>query len=841
MNAARKWIRPLYLAGYAAFLLIAFGWLPALAGGRPDGELLFGALASPAQAARIGAFAPVLLAAAFWLGGPRSGLGRALLLPLIGIMLVALGPVLVGDFLPLSNVGRVAFALLLVVPLLFFRRGEIAGEDAEPVALDVGTLLSGAGLTLALFALQSRLALFGYGEAAEVHLVALVLLTTATVGALAIGLPLAKGGRTLAALAAVVAAAGCWIGLSELAPLTTNVGLDKLLRGFTLDLSQLGQLEGGALIAGRALVVSGFALGALVVGLRTRRSLASFALGAAVARLAWPYLPANVFAAGMPRLVELGVWIAVAGALPLVLRRLRREESWRRLPAAIGLLALFGGTFLIPRHDAKPLSPWLKFEAKALFEADSPLGWLAVETTKSETPVLTINRIALTPDAHQEAADAARLVTALDLMAANRLPDDPNPDVLLAGQLTLPRLEAFNAWREASGLDATLHWSAPWEAAQSRIRAILEDTWPLPAPLPFAEATAKLGGGEFDLVVVPMAFGPERTSMSADNPPRAAAPAFLPAWRGAAKDQPAVVWLSAEAPLAAAALSERVLLSGSDLDHLGVGLVHLFDTQGNDSALFQTGAPSAGPCALGRLGSQPEMRGIHDRAELFARLSKAADAPFLSALASLLEAQQRSSPWAAPLERFELDGDQLEALASATPKSPSHFERLVWNHLAEVLVAKRMPAESLAVLPGLLDSTGRWAELEYALARAELELMLNEDAAKLLRRLFDEERLGPLPLVELGNCLGQLGDWAGASAAFERALTILPGLHAIERQAAMASARAGLPGSIERIRALVDEDPDDSELAAYLQPGPMPPAPSGFDPNPLWGGLEADH
>lgn len=812
-----------------------------MAGGGPAGALLFGPLPVPLLAARLGALAPLLLAAALWLGAPRSGLGRALFLPLTGLWLVALGPVMTGNFLPLANVGRLAFALILLLPLVLFARGEERRSEGGPLVLELGAVLTGAGVTLALSALASRLALFTYGEAAEAHLAALVLLAMATVGALAIGLPFAIGGRTLVALAGVVAALGCWIGLAELAPLVSDGGLDKLLRGFGMDLSHVGQLDGGALVAGRALVVAGFGLGALIVGLESRRGLAGFCLGAALARLAWPYLPADAFAAGMPGVVELGVWAAVAGAAPQALLRLVRGAGWRRGLAAGGLAVLVGAAFAIPRPDAKPLSPWLRFEAEALYASDSPLGFLTVESTKSGTPVLTINRIALTPDAQQEAADSARLTAALDLLAANWQPGDPDPDVLFAGQLTLARLEAFDAWKAASGLEASLQWSAPWEADQDQIRPLLEEDWPLPDPLPFATAQAKVGSGEFDLVVVPMAFGPERNSMSADQPPRAAAPAWLPAWRGSERDQPAVVWLSAEAPLAAAPLTDRVLLAGSDLDHLGLGLVHLFDRERTGGLTVSSGAPTAGECALERLSTQPEVRGLTDRADLFRRLDSVGETPFLSALADILDGQERSSPWAAPLERFELDGEGLAALAAATPAEPTPFERLTWNHLAEVLVAKRMPAESLATLPGLLERAGRWAELEYALARAELELMMNEEAAGLLKRLFGEDRLGPRPLVELGNCLGQLDDWKGAAAAYERAHKLLPDQTAIDRMAAMAGARAGLPGSLERIRALLEEDPDDAELAAYLQPGPLPPPPAGFDPTPLSQGHENDH
>ena len=328
-----------------------------------------------------------------------------------------------------------------------------------------------------------------------------------------------------------------------------------------------------------------------------------------------------------------------------------------------------------------------------------------------------------------------------------------------------------------------------------------------------------------------MAFGPEISSLSAAAPPRAAAPAVLPIWHGADANQPSVVWLSAEAPLAGAHLGTEVIFGGSDLDQLGIGLV--YQLAGAPGRLWPTGASRSPANVLTRLAERPVARSLEDRSQLFARLASAGNDPFLAAVADLLAAQTTSSPWAAPLQRFELDSAALETLAAATTTPPGAFERLIWNFLAQVLRAKRMPAESLAVLPGLLERAGRWPELEYALARAELELMMTGEARLLLARLFAEERLGLVPLIEYGNCLGQDGDWALAAEVFGRARKLTPDDRGIERREAIAEARAGLPRAREHVQRLLDEDPDDAELALYLQPGPLPPAPPGFDPTPL--------
>ena len=835
MNLARTWIRPVYLAAYVAFLALCFDWLPPLAGAGRSSDLLFGHLQEPHHAALIASFGALLAAAAVLMAGPRKPAARALLLLLIGAALLPLGPLLSGATLPTGGTTRLILAAALLVPLLVFRKGEDPAEPRGPLALELGTLLSGTAVVWAFLILESRLVLFGTGDAAELHEHALLFAGLAGIGAFSFGLPMARGGRTLANLAALVVTVGALLGLFFLWPLASNQGLDGFLRHFGGDLSEVGRLEGGALIGGRALLVSAFAFGALVVGLNTRRSMAAFLIGVAVGRLFWPQLVESEGAAGAPQLARVAVALAALAGLPLCWNRLREAKGLARIGASTALVLLVAAAAFVPPRNTVPLSPWLRFEAEALFQVDDPLGLITVETTASGVPVLTIDRVALTPDGPQEAADAARLTAALDLMEANWEPGDPNPEVLFAGQLTLPRLEAFSAWQETSGHAARLRWSAPWEAHQAQIRPLLEASWPLSDPLPFDEARALVGSGRIDLVIVPMAFGPELSSLAGAAPPRAAAPAVRPIWRGAAANQPSVVWLSAHGPLAGARLSDSVLLGGADLDQLGLGLAHGLDDpkESGSKVLHPSGEPAEPAGALARLLQRPESRIRADRSELFARLTAAPGGPFLAAVSELLAIQTQSSPWATPLERFELSGDHLKTIADSTPKSPSGFERLVWNHLADVLVAKRMPAESLAVLPRLLERTGRWPELEYALARANLEVMETGQARVLLERLFQEQRLGLIPLIEYGNCLGQDGEWALAAEAYERALTLLPGERSIARRVAIAGARAGLPGALERIQALVAQDPEDAELAEYLQPGPLPPVPPGFDPNPL--------
>ena len=159
------------------------------------------------------------------------------------------------------------------------------------------------------------------------------------------------------------------------------------------------------------------------------------------------------------------------------------------------------------------------------------------------------------------------------------------------------------------------------------------------------------------------------------------------------------------------------------------------------------------------------------------------------------------------------------------------------------MVAKRMPGELFAYVPGLLESAGRWPELEYALSRAYLEMLMASDALELMDRLFAEGSLaerGPIALVEYGDALGQAGRYADALAAFTVAAELVPGEHQIARRMATYGVRVGAPGAVEQVEELLAEHPEDVELEAFLQAGPYPQPKAGFDPLPLGGG-HMDH
>jgi hypothetical protein len=867
LQPVSTWLRPLYLSAYAAFVLLLFGVLPPLAGGLPGAELLYGALGDPQLAARSSALAAPFLALGLWLAAPITVLGRALLLVLIAAAVFWLGPYITA--IPAGLTLRCCWAAVLLVPLLFARNPGPKARSQTFVPL-----VSGIAVALSMYVLSDRLHHFGYGEAYETHTRAIVLLLLAALGAVAFALPILGANRRqagadddpseaadgddssadtasksserlalhVATVGAVIAVLGAVLGLNTLFPLTSKIGLAEYLQHFGLDMSELGRLSATSLIAGRGLIGLAFGLGISIAAWPSRGHLALFVLGLGVGRWYVPKLfaritpepiPIGSFDTALPPLLEIALGVAVLAALWMALVWIRQDRHiWKAmLRVSLGALA-----FLLPRTslgtDAIPLSPWRPLETQAAYAIDSPFGLITAESHPSGQNLLVINGLTMTPPPDLANDDALALRAALDLVEANWQTGDPNPRVLLAGQLTQTRLDTFWAWKADTGREAELLWTVPWEAHLAALTDVLPGTWPL-APLPFAEAQAQIGLGHFDLVILPPALGRELSGISASQPPRATGGVVGVPYRGAGRDQPAVAWMSI-AGLASAALSERIVLSGTHPEALLVGtlqgLPHL------DADLFEApGARSESP-SLWSLGMhRPENRLRAQRAAFFERLA-ANGSPFEKALAAMMQKQAPSSPWDGALERIELDAADLSAMAAATATPPTAFQRLIWDQMASILVQKRMPGEALAVLPGLLEKTDRWPAVEFALGRTYLEMLMADEGTELLDRLFAEGHLtqrGVLTLVEYGDTLGQLERFEDALSAFEAAAAIVPGEVQIQRRIATYGVRVGREGALQQVQALIDADPDDDELRDFLGAGPYPAPEAGFDPTPL--------
>jgi cytochrome c-type biogenesis protein CcmH/NrfG len=82
----------------------------------------------------------------------------------------------------------------------------------------------------------------------------------------------------------------------------------------------------------------------------------------------------------------------------------------------------------------------------------------------------------------------------------------------------------------------------------------------------------------------------------------------------------------------------------------------------------------------------------------------------------------------------------------------------------------------------------------------------------------------------LGEAREITGDAIGAAAAFARADALDPGNPHIQRRLAMAACRAGDPLGRRLVEQLLIANPRDTELEAYLGPGPPPAAPDAYQP-----------
>ena len=741
-------------------------------------------------------------------------------------------------------------------------------DDSAPalnLAQQTGLVLSGIGVALGLQALYMRVGLWGLGEPAEKGLHAALFLGIAAFGAIAFASYL-KGSATRRAVLAAGPLYLCVAVVASfalLAPLANAAGLEAVFGAFELDLSQIGQIKGLLLIGARGLLLPALVLGVLLASATRAHELRALGFGLALGVTLMPLVMAelqgtSILAPG-GGLVRLAI---VAASLPLVGWALvtfagRGPMAGRQLLIAAGLLLPAAGLVLwLPKAPVKPLTPWVRFETEPSFMADTPHGLLTLEMTRQGMEVVTLDRYLMTPDFDSARSDQEQLRASLDYAAAARSTSGGAGQgplrVLLAGQLTILRRELLEDWSRFSGLELEFDWTVPWYDDRERVAPYTPSYGgkPLAQALAPDQARANLDRGEYDLVVSLATYGPEIVALSAEAPPMA--PGLLTGAGGRGDlggNTLSIVWNDSRVPLSSSKLPQRALLAGTDLEHMAVGLITWPKGRGFDTGTFELGPPlPLEGSGLDRLRTRPELRAFGDRARLLARLAQTqapGQGPFLEATRELLAAQGESSPWDEPDVRFEIDPDALLALVEATPAEPSTFQRMVWNNVARVLVAKRLPQVSYDVLPGLLAKTqGSWPEVEYSLSRAYQEFLMPEEAAELLAPLFEADQLNLVPLLEYAAAEGQSGNWARAAEVLAKALAEDPHNHGIERHLAIAELQSGNSAGADRIRHLMEDEPDDQaiqDLGVYLLPGPLPPAPMGFDPSPLGNHEEGDH
>jgi hypothetical protein len=705
------------------------------------------------------------------------------------------------------------------------RRPRELGEDAPSAESPApswlarsGLFLAGLGVALALEATARPLRLLGGARPEDDTLFALTLLACISIGAMAFGPLLVHGERSAGLLSAglAAAAASCMFALAFLGDLSTRGGLDAYVRLFGIDLSLQGTLPYDLLIGARTFVVPGFVLGAALYCVRDRAELSSVLAGAACAMLALPLViqwtvdPGETFfLAELPaQRVLIGTVCAALGAVLALSSARKTALSARFAGIAVALIATVAAALAI-RTRALPISPWEKFPIEPTWMRELPEGLVTVEPSKGGALVVTLDRRRLTPLAGEERGDELRLTDSVGSQA--RL----TGRVLLHGQLTPSRALALRALG-ATAIDRT----APWHACMAEIEALLFDQGPLPAGEILAPGRAPSTPPE--LTIVPSVQGPSpatRAVLALDDGP----------------GSPRVVaWLRGDQSIAARDWSDRVLLTIPSIDELGVGVL------GGDAAAWASAAPELLPASDWQLSLTPQARMRlrcfeRDHAALALTTRRLAHgtegsphAKLTKGLAILCAAQVRSSPYETGSQAVELDTSALELLREGTLSRPADrplptFERELWEFLAKVLAQKREIDLIDTFIEPVAKARFPWPALERALAKADWEALDYAAAAGRLERViaaspYDVQlhrwRAEALLLAERP---------AEAAAELQSALAIQPARPDLERELAVALARARDPTAHQRIEALLAANPADEELRSYLGPGPFPP------------------
>jgi hypothetical protein len=815
------------LAGAAA------GWLVA-AGREPPGLDAVRLAGGDAASAALFAAVPWILLAG--LLGRTGSLSMAQLLSGAALGVAFHAFVLDGLWRAQTRFGT-ALDLLLPAAVLFASlRGRPAAAAEAPEARAslreaLGLCAAGAGLALAWAPLGFHLRHLGLGSEAEASTRGVVLAALLVLGALAFGPLVARGprGRALALGAGLpLAAAAALLSAALLADLADPARLELYLKRFGQDYSRIGMLGPTLLLGAAVCVVPGLCAGAALAGLGERVRLAALCAGIALGRGLWPIAvgllrePPRAFAElyageGLPwtaRQIALGIWVASLGGALVALGLRGRVRV-----AALALVALAALAPCAARRRAIwILSPWHRIPIEPELAWNTESGLFTVEPERGGALVLTLDRRRLTPLAEEEEADTLALQQALALLPPEKR---VGARLLYVGQLTPAR--AFALARER---DLSVEHSVPWHAFRAALDAALfgGDEPPENAIAP-AEARRRIAAGSYDLVFAAPTFGALIRPRSASAIPFAPAPARSSAGVRVPAETLAVVWLSARSQASAAtALGPRALPLSRGVYDLALGVV----AGGPDASppadaapcSLATGSPRRASWPLAYLRMRPEVRDADEAAALFERLAEANDGPhgeLALALARLSALQQPSSPFETLAEQTEIDAETLAHLERASELPLDRFLRALWEGVAALVGAKRLPDLTLRYLVPLAEEHAPWPALERAIARAYQEFTMPAEAADWLARAVRGSPHDITLALEAAEWTGRAGDAAGELALLRQADALQPGREDVARRITLALLRAGDPEGRRRAEALFAEHPEDEELAELLR------------------------
>jgi len=774
--------------------------------------------------------------------------------PLLLIASLALGYALHGLWLDaLAPLGtRFSFAIALTgifASMFVVSRAEpepllAAGEDEAsdspgpgPSIWElVGLALGGAAIAIALETAVRPLRHAGLGLPADdtafgVGFFAFVLLGAAAFGRL---LPVARHGRTVAALAGGLTVLACVVSLNRLHELSDP----RVLSGFVshvgslfifdqgeptifrVDISHLGTWRVDLLIVGSTLILPGLVLGVVLFAAREAKSWASLLVGASIGMLAYAFLLES--AAEPLRFSELtesthAAWLltvaayaAGAGALFVALGA---SSATARSVGILGALAC-----LVAPSLSSPKDPWL-FSAwdqnpavEPELTIESAEGLLTVEKLRGSLTA-TLDRDRLTPLPTEEDAEIRRIWRSIDLLG----PRDGTERVLFVGQLTASRAESFRR----AGV-AQVDRTAPWHRHMAVLEELLlndSETPPGGGIVSLADARESVAKGDYDLVIVPPNYGRRLPTLPAQWD---SAPSTMPRngdW-SVPGDTVAVIWLDTASELASTDLGERVLVSMHDFAEPVVGVVL---GEPRDGAKLPPGAPRASaPSALSTLRLRGYQRQHRARARLFERLQAAAigtpEEPMMTALALHYGEQAEVSPFGSWDQGVVTTEEMLTSLREAclVEGELSSELRLFAERIAETLRTVRSPDLILEYIEPIARARGPWFELDYAVLKAYMEFdMVAEVSASLpgllTARVFDIDLL-----LLTAVWYRDHDDGEAALDYLTRAHAVQSGRPDVIRTAAFLAHELGDDSAETWLELALELDPDDHEVKELL-------------------------
>ena len=717
------------------------------------------------------------------------------------------------------------------------RATEPESDSPPPGFLEMlGLAGAGAGAAIALEGVARHVRLLGGTLSQDDSVFAVVLLLLVATGGLTFGwLSASRSLRELSLPTGLAAsAAATLVSFVVIERLAFEQSYTRYLRSFGLDSSLRGTLAYDALISAACFVAPGLILGAALLGARGRKRIFALSIGGALGLSLLPGLlelaPGSTTAdaqSSSTELIPLGTLIACGGSLVAVLSLSARGAVARWSGIAV-TLALAVPALLVKVKPVYVLSPWATRITYPLIVTDTPEGLMTVESfglLGGSWTFATLDRRTISPPVDQIAADAMRLRGAFELLPADRK-EKGGLRVLLVGQITPERARTLAACG-AIHVDRT----AAWHRAMDRIEDVMWKQLPVELARPEGsilapgEARERLAKAEYDLVIVLPVPGDAPCTPSVDVPATTTV----------------VRWLETDEPLGARDLGGTVAWTSDGFDFPVVGLLtNASPTEGTGTwapLLLEAGEPGRGPSPLAWLSRRKSERGDERadeaRAELTARMARAAvggpQEDLVAGLALFHASQERSSQFETPEERIELPTACLTRFRTAVLAGPPDpYQHRLWETLAHVLARKRWIEESYTYLQPVAEKYSPWPALEIALARADLESLVPEDA---LRRLEPLAASGPRTfevLDLLGRAYCARGEGAKALEAWREAAGLASDDRAERRKLILAVARTGDPVGIAAAQKLLMEMPEDPDLRPLLEHPPA--AGASLDP-----------